>query len=119
MKIRCTDNEGVERYVSNGAIYEVIDDHKSTFHLEGDNGITVGLSKIRFEIVKEEVVERSPMTQEEYVAVEGARCPYCRSNNTSGDSFENGDNQSWQKISCDDCGKSWNALYKLIGWEPL
>ena len=59
---------------------------------------------------------REPMTDEEFVRSGGNLCPFCWSENISceGHMYENG-----QKTVCEECGKVWYELYKLIGWEGI
>ena len=57
-----------------------------------------------------------PMTNEEYVQHSGTRCPFCRSRNILAGSFEAAGRTSWQNVSCDDCGFSWQDEYVLTGW---
>ena len=59
----------------------------------------------------------APLSQEDYLANPN-QCPYCQSSNIEGESMEVDSNISWQRIICNECGKSWTDLYKLIGWEP-
>jgi hypothetical protein len=59
-----------------------------------------------------------PMTDEEYVAKEGERCPYCGSPRieATAEDFGIGDDSFY--IYCWDCKKSHRAAYKLVGWLP-
>ena len=42
-----------------------------------------------------------------------AKCPFCESEDISGDSIDIEANEAWQNVSCSDCGKSWRDVYKL------
>lgn len=56
------------------------------------------------------------MTDAEYVATGGAKCPHCRSENiTAGDRQFEG-REAWLNVACDDCGERWVEIFKLQGW---
>jgi hypothetical protein len=50
-----------------------------------------------------------------YLENGGNKCPYCGSENISGGHFETDSNEAWQPVSCDDCGREWSDLYRLVG----
>ena len=39
----------------------------------------------------------------------------CGSENIVGESFGTGENMVFQRISCDDCGAAWTALFPCTG----
>lgn len=57
------------------------------------------------------------MTNEEYLASEGARCPWCRSGDLEGDSIEMDGDVAWEQIRCNDCGGVYLDIYRLVGFE--
>lgn len=40
-----------------------------------------------------------------------SQCLFCLSTNIEGGSFETGDDEVWQTITCNDCGRAWNDVY--------
>lgn len=63
--------------------------------------------------------ENKTMTNEEYVACGGSKCPYCGSEDITGESFEAQGEECSQEISCNECGKSWVDIYKLSGFLAI
>jgi hypothetical protein len=56
------------------------------------------------------------ISSEEYVQDNGMHCPFCRSYDISSGDIEIDDVQIFQKISCFDCSKSWQDVYKLTNY---
>lgn len=48
-------------------------------------------------------------------------CPVCWSSEVTGDSWEMdaAAAQSWQEVSCDDCGSSWDDVYRFSHRENV
>ena len=59
------------------------------------------------------------MTDAEYVARKGTSCPWCGSNDLEAqvDEAQADGNDAMIPVSCLACGKSWEDLYKLAGYE--
>ena len=60
------------------------------------------------------------LSQREYVNNYGTlcRCPFCHSTMIEGDgSIEFEENKVWQKIYCLNCDKTWQDVYKLVGYQ--
>jgi len=62
--------------------------------------------------------EPTKAEKERYIDRMGQECPNCG----SGDLEMVGGTQSdcdygWEKVVCNTCGKQWNDIYKLIGFE--
>lgn len=58
------------------------------------------------------------LTQEQadkYLKNGGVRCPYCNSDDISGDSVEVDIGSASQEMFCHDCNATWNDLYTLSG----
>lgn len=64
-------------------------------------------------------VTHTTMTEEEYVAAGGVRCPKCGSQNLSGDSFDTWAGGASQSIGCNDCDAEWTDMYKLVGYGEI
>ena len=65
-------------------------------------------------------MEKRELTQEqkdEYVKNGYGRCPYCKSDGIEGGFISVDGNEVWQKVTCLDCDKVWNDLYKLYDVE--
>jgi hypothetical protein len=50
-----------------------------------------------------------------YIQGRSGGCPYCKSNNIEGDSYEMHGNCVSQPISCLDCERQWEDVYTLTG----
>lgn len=59
------------------------------------------------------------MTDEEYVANRGCKCPVCGSTEISGGPVTVDAGSALQEIVCDACHAAWNDVYKLIGYGEL
>jgi hypothetical protein len=60
----------------------------------------------------------APMTDTQYVAHQGNQCPFCRSTNieSRGNAQFDADGAT-REAGCDDCGKSWLDVYRLVGFD--
>ena len=54
-----------------------------------------------------------------YANLKGQCCPVCRSKQITGHSIEIDTDCASQEITCNNCGSSWNDVYKLIGYSDL
>ena len=52
-------------------------------------------------------MRNTPMTQEEYVACEGNKCPY----------FDFYDGYAIASVTCSKCNAEWHETYHLSGYE--
>lgn len=57
-------------------------------------------------------------TQEEYVN-RSQHCPFCDSENISGEEFDAEFDIVSNVVRCSDCEESWVDVYKLTGYERL
>lgn len=55
----------------------------------------------------------------EYLKTGGVHCPFCKSHNIEGGSFEYDSTVIWQKIKCHDCGKNWIDVHDLTSVQSL
>ena len=62
---------------------------------------------------------RLPLSQKNYVATDGCRCPFCYSYAVSGRSVDIDAGGATQEADCSDCGSSWLDCYALTGYIPL
>ena len=60
------------------------------------------------------------MTDEENVNTEGGRCPWCKSDQITGEDIDYHGGTLTQEMNCNnpECEKSWSDTYKLVGYEP-
>ena len=58
-----------------------------------------------------------PYRKKKYIKSGGVRCPYCGSDNISGGHMEVDCTGAWQDVHCDDCGKDWQDIYKMVDME--
>ena len=59
------------------------------------------------------------LTDTEYVATLGTRCPVCQNTHFDGGSVEIDGATASQEIWCKTCGASWNDTYTLTGYTGL
>lgn len=59
------------------------------------------------------------LSDAEYVAAKGLRCPVCGCEQIEGDSTDMGGGSATQEMSCTDCGASWTDHYRLTGYGDL
>ena len=52
------------------------------------------------------------MSQKAYVDSEGVKCPFCGSENLDREGVDVDAGGASQRVSCDDCGKTWYDCYK-------
>lgn len=57
-----------------------------------------------------------PLTDKQYVANDGLRCPFCFADDIRGESFNVENGYVYQEVSCGECGESWEDLYQLVGY---
>ena len=57
-------------------------------------------------------------TQAEYLA-SLSHCPFCDSDQIEGGFLEMDGSSAWQPVVCNDCGKGWNDIYNLVGYEEI
>lgn len=60
-----------------------------------------------------------PLSDEDYVAAGGGKCPACGSREIEGGSIEVDSTIAWQSVRCNDCGAGWNDTYALTGYSDL
>ena len=49
-----------------------------------------------------------------YVREGGVKCPYCKSPDITGGSVAVDANRAWREVDCQQCGRNWTDLYRLI-----
>jgi hypothetical protein len=59
------------------------------------------------------------MTDAQYLALKGHRCPSCGGEDIRGGRMEVDGQTSWQKIECEDCNATWVDTYGLKGYCEL
>lgn len=59
------------------------------------------------------------MTDEEYVETGGLQCPYCRSDEIAGQSFDGEGRHVWSEVHCNECKADWVDIYTLASFEKL
>ncbi len=65
------------------------------------------------------LAKTGPLSDEEYVAAGGGKCPACGSREIEGGSIEVDSTIAWQSVRCNDCGAGWNDTYALTGYSDL
>lgn len=58
-----------------------------------------------------------PLSPEEYAARQGLICPFCLSQRMYTGHLQCDESQAWMPVTCGRCGRQWNDIYKLIGYE--
>ena len=60
--------------------------------------------------------EHTPATNAVYVANGGQLCPFCGSENLTGEEINIDAGSAWQDIYCVDCSNEWRDTYALTGY---
>jgi hypothetical protein len=63
--------------------------------------------------------EAGPMTDAQYIAIKGVRCPSCGSSDVSGSHLEVDAGTAFQPMTCSECGANWSDSYVLSGYSDL
>jgi hypothetical protein len=63
--------------------------------------------------------EDGPMSDSQYVARKGTRCPVCGSDHLNSESVEADGKDGWANVSCADCGATWSDSWQLTGYFDL
>lgn len=59
---------------------------------------------------------QGPMSEAQYVAHRGCRCPYCGSKEVSADSVDADGDTAWDENTCGTCRSTWKSSYQLSGY---
>jgi len=60
----------------------------------------------------------SQMSNEEYIKTGGNNCPFCKSDEIESESQVQVDSTSaWQDVECKSCGRHWQDVYNLVGFD--
>ena len=60
-----------------------------------------------------------PISEFQYVAKGGLRCPICGCDDIEGGPWDSSPGEAWQEITCRECESMWVDLYKLTGYERV
>lgn len=63
--------------------------------------------------------EMGPMTDAQYIAIKGVRCPSCGSSDVTGSHLEVDAGTAFQPMTCSECGANWSDSYVLTGYANL
>ncbi len=64
----------------------------------------------------------APITRQmrkKYIAEGGSNCLNCGSGDITGGFVEIDCHEAWQPITCNECGASWNDIYRMVGVADL
>ena len=59
-----------------------------------------------------------PMSDVDYVAHGGNRCPFCGSEEIEGSEVNIDSGYALQEVICQTCDSMWSDVYKLTGYNP-
>jgi len=65
----------------------------------------------------EEATKLTKAMKKEYIASDQSICPYCKSDDIEGGFVEIDTSGAWQPVSCNECMREWNDIYKLVDME--
>lgn len=57
------------------------------------------------------------ISSDEYVAIGGCRCPFCKNNNIGSSTPQMDDFGITVPVECFACGETWTDVYGLIGYK--
>jgi len=55
-------------------------------------------------------------TNQQHIDNGGTQCPYCNSQDITGEDIHIEAGAAWQEVSCNDCGQEWQDTYTLTGY---
>jgi len=63
------------------------------------------------------MTRKKPMTDQEYLAEHGKKCPFCESVRLDGRDFESDGVSAWRQVTCLSCRRWWNDTFVMDGYE--
>lgn len=60
-----------------------------------------------------------PLTNKEYVASNGSKCPFCGHTYITGGPVDIDGGTACQEITCQECHRSWYDEYQLTGYVEI
>jgi len=61
-----------------------------------------------------------PVGNREYLSSGGSKCPWCGSDEIRAEGLVEVDGaREYQRVACNSCGKEWDDIWKLTGYESL
>jgi predicted transcriptional regulator len=63
--------------------------------------------------------EDGPMSDAQYVARKGTRCPVCGSDHIESESVEADGKDGWANVRCRECDASWSDSWQMTGYFDL
>lgn len=66
-----------------------------------------------------DIAEKLKLTVEQYLEHSGLKCPFCESDQITGDEWNAEGSSATQEATCNECGGSWYDLYELKGYEVI
>ena len=64
------------------------------------------------------MAKKKPISNEKYLRNPN-QCPSCQGADISAGEFNADGNEAWQKVTCENCGATWNDCFKLYGYADL
>lgn len=61
---------------------------------------------------------KKPISNEKYLRNPN-QCPACQGKDISAGELNADGNETWQEITCENCGATWNDCFKLYGYANL
>lgn len=87
-------------------------------HMESEAFGMDFLTKVKKELGIEAPTEAVEDPQEKYRA-NPCHCPHCGSEDVEGGEVNVDAGGAWQEVTCNECGATWNDVYKLTGFSEL
>lgn len=63
------------------------------------------------------MAKTTKVTDKEHAERQGCSCPACGSENVSANEWDG--EGACQEVECEDCGATWNDVYKMVGFDNL
>jgi hypothetical protein len=61
----------------------------------------------------------SPKKKDRHIKQGSIKCPYCGSEDITGEEVEIEENMATQEVFCSDCERGWRDIYKLVDVEEI
>ena len=69
--------------------------------------------------MSEENIPLGEFNEKRYMDAGGGVCPYCFSEDITGEDIDIDGSRARQEVTCNVCDKSWHDFFKLVGASPV
>jgi len=63
------------------------------------------------------MAKKTKVSDKQHASRQGTACPACGSNDITANEWDGED--ACQQVECNECGSTWNDVYKMTGFDNL